>query len=142
MRLLQPLRLGSLPVGPPVVLPREARRWPRRPVATALPLGDLTARVREAAPEELPALLGQLVEAAATALMRLNGGGCGHQAARVATTPEDVNLSAEEAARRLGVSIDYLYKTKNLPFRRRIGRRVVFSSAGLDRWNRQRQERP
>jgi predicted DNA-binding transcriptional regulator AlpA len=52
----------------------------------------------------------------------------------------DQNLSAEDAARRLGVSADWLYKTK-LPFKVKIGRRVLFSATGLEKWNRQRLER-
>ena len=51
----------------------------------------------------------------------------------------DKNLSIDEAARQLGVSRDWLYKTK-LPFKVRIGRRVLFSARGLERWNGRRQE--
>ena len=52
----------------------------------------------------------------------------------------DENLSIDEAARRLGVSKDFLYRTK-LPFKVRIGRRVLFSARGLERWNQARQGR-
>lgn len=51
-------------------------------------------------------------------------------------TEPDRNLSAEEAAQRLGMSRDYLYRhAANLPFTVRIGSRVLFSERGLERWN-------
>jgi excisionase family DNA binding protein len=47
----------------------------------------------------------------------------------------DQLLSIEEAARRLKVSRDYLYSHKTeLPFMRRMGRRVLFSSLGIDQY--------
>jgi excisionase family DNA binding protein len=59
------------------------------------------------------------------------------------TTPgpveADKNLSVDQAARQLGVSRDWLYKNK-LPFKVRIGRRVLFSARGLERWNSNRRE--
>jgi predicted DNA-binding transcriptional regulator AlpA len=49
------------------------------------------------------------------------------------------NLSAKEAAARLGVSTAYLYKNAGrFPFALRTGRRLLFSSRGLERWNRTR----
>jgi excisionase family DNA binding protein len=51
---------------------------------------------------------------------------------------EDRNLSVREAATRLGLSTDYLYRNK-LPFTVRIGTRVLFSERGLERWNAQRK---
>ncbi|MCP3995678.1 MAG: helix-turn-helix domain-containing protein [bacterium] len=52
----------------------------------------------------------------------------------------DENLSAAEAAKRLGVSRSWLYSNAHgLPFTRHIGRRVLFSAQGLDRWSRDRQ---
>ena len=54
----------------------------------------------------------------------------------------DQNLSVKEAARRLGVSSAYLYKNaRQLPFAIRIGRRLLFSAQGLDRWIRNRQHK-
>ena len=99
---------------------------------TVLP--DLAALAREAASEDLPALLGRLAEAEGILRQRL-----------MATVPPDTstapapdeNLGAEEAARRLGVSVDWLYRLK-VPFKVRIGRRVLFSAKGLERWNKQR----
>ncbi len=106
------------------------------PKATQLLL-DL-ARIIGLMPEEtMPAVLAALSAMAGTAAARMLGketaGG------RSAEAVPDENLSIEEAARRLGVSKDYLYRhAKRLPFTRRIGRRVLFSARGLERWNRQR----
>ena len=61
---------------------------------------------------------------------------------RKAQPNRDENLSAEEASRRLGMSKDWLYRNaSSLPFTVRIGRRVLFSARGLERWNHQRQGR-
>jgi predicted DNA-binding transcriptional regulator AlpA len=47
----------------------------------------------------------------------------------------DVNVPVEEAARRLGISRSYIYKNaRSLPFTTRIGRRLVCSARGLERW--------
>jgi excisionase family DNA binding protein len=100
---------------------------------------DLRAIVANAAPEALPALIGLLAEAQAAALARLTTpaptNGNGH-------AESDKNISTKEAARRLGVSEDWLYRQKKLPFRRQIGRRVLFSARDLERWNRSRSGRP
>ncbi len=51
-------------------------------------------------------------------------------------------LDVGEAARRLGVSRDWLYRRANrLPFTVRLGRAVRVSEAGLARYIRQRQGR-
>jgi hypothetical protein len=51
----------------------------------------------------------------------------------------EVNLSAKEAARRLGVSNKWLYQNaEHLPFAARVGGRVVLSARGLAQWHRQR----
>jgi excisionase family DNA binding protein len=49
-------------------------------------------------------------------------------------------LSVEEAAARLGMSADWVYRhARHLPFTRRVGRRALrFDSAGLERWMAQR----
>ena len=51
------------------------------------------------------------------------------------TGPERL-LDVEEAAARLGMSTDWLYRhARQLPFTRRVGRRAVkFDPAGLARW--------
>ncbi len=88
---------------------------------------------------EVADLIGRLVSIEERARLRLR------QAAdpgAVLTAPDD-NLSAADAARRLGMSRDWLYRNaRRLPFAGRIGRRVVFSARGLERWNQQRLVRP
>lgn len=44
-------------------------------------------------------------------------------------------LTVAEAAARLGVSKDYLYRhAKKLPFARRMGRKLLFSSEGINQY--------
>jgi len=51
-------------------------------------------------------------------------------------------LTVEEAARKLRVSTDWLYRRAGkLPFTVRLGRQLRFSEWGLDRYIRQRQGR-
>jgi predicted DNA-binding transcriptional regulator AlpA len=97
-------------------------------------------RLVEATPaQELPQLIGELEAAKAVAWSRLT--------ARAEDTPElrhaeARNLDIGEAAKRLGMSRDWLYRhASELPFALRIGRRVVFDSVALERWNRRRVER-
>jgi len=96
-------------------------------------LADLDRIIAGAAPGELPALVGRLVELEERARLRLRTepGTNGH------ARPERRNLSAEEAARRLGVSKPYLYKhADEFFFTSRMGNRVVFDAEGLEAWNR------
>lgn len=53
---------------------------------------------------------------------------------------EDYRLTAEEAAVMLNVSVDWLYRrTKELPFARKLSRKVVrYSEAGIKRYLTQR----
>jgi len=93
-------------------------------------LRDTLGRVR---PKDLPSLLGVLEEGRAQVLARL-------LLPRDEGTP-DANLNIAEAAQRLGVSVDWLYRNaKKLPSLR-IGRRLLFPAKALDRWNKQRQGR-
>jgi hypothetical protein len=47
----------------------------------------------------------------------------------------DELLPIEEASRRMGVSKDYLYRHgAELPFTRRVGRKLLFSSLGIERY--------
>lgn len=92
---------------------------------------DLPAMVAATAAPDLPRLIGELEAAKAAAWARLAvplPGRCpdgGH----------DENLPTDEAARRLGMSERWLYRNASrLPFTVRIGRRLVFSARGLDRW--------
>jgi excisionase family DNA binding protein len=88
-------------------------------------LQGVLAQARTLEPEELPRLLGELEEVRATALARLS--------APAPAAPPDELLDMPEAAARLSLSAEYLYRnSKRLPFTRRVGRRVLFSSAGID----------
>jgi hypothetical protein len=88
--------------------------------------------VRELQPEELPALLGELEIIRATALMRIT------QPAPVVQADELLDIN--QASQRLGTSVDYLYRhAESLPFTRRIGRKLLFSSRGVESYiNRKR----
>ena len=80
---------------------------------------------------ELPRLLGDLEEIRATALARLT--------AQESVQTSDELIDVPEAARRLGVSEDYLYhQHKRLPFARKMGRKLLFSSKGVDNYIRTR----
>lgn len=82
---------------------------------------------RELPAGDLPRLLGELEEIRCTAMARL-------------TTPAafqrpDELLTVEEAAGRLGLSVDYLYRSHSrFPFTRRMGRSLRFSSLGIDEY--------
>jgi hypothetical protein len=74
-------------------------------------------------PAELPRLLGDLEEVKATALARLS-------APAPAAAAPDTLLTVAEASTALHCSKDYLYKT-SLPFKRKLGRKLLFSRAGI-----------
>ncbi len=58
--------------------------------------------------------------------------------APVASTPDEL-VDVEEAARRLGISTEYLYRHhKKFPFTRREGRKLLFSSAGIAEYLKKR----
>jgi hypothetical protein len=96
----------------------------------------LVHAVAEAPPDELLGILGVLAQAQAMALARLKAPCPGEDESR---RPEG-NISVREAASTLGVSKSYLYKNAEaLPFVLRIGRRVVCSRVGLQKWQRARQ---
>ncbi len=100
-------------------------------------LAALPDAARAISPGELPRLRAALAEADSIALSRLVAPPTA--TGTLVDTPDE-NLSIEEAARRLGVSTDWLYRN-DVPFKVRIGRRVVFSARGLERWNRARAGR-
>ena len=95
--------------------------------------------VTEAVPEDLPGLIGTLAMEQARAMARLTAPAMSRAGA--AEPAEDVNLSVSEAARRLGVSVDWVYRHRDKLPRVRIGRRLLFPRSALDRWNKQRQGR-
>src|SRR5262245_24017759 len=102
---------------------------------------DAPERASNISPAAVPAILGQLAALQALFLARLVAGTTA-QANEGGPANGDRNLSVEEAAHRLGVKPGYLYRhSGRLPFTVRIGRRLLFSADGLERWNRRRQGR-
>ena len=101
---------------------------------------ELCSLVEGTPAPELPQLIGDLEAARAAAWARLTA----PAAAKPPELPgqEARNLDVAEAAKRLGMSRDWLYRhASKLPFAVRIGRRVVFDSVALERWNRRHAER-
>jgi excisionase family DNA binding protein len=95
---------------------------------------QLLKLAREASAEELPGLIGQLEAAKATAYARLT-------TPTVQSAQHDELLGVPEAARRLGVSEDYLYRhASEYPFTRRQGRKLLFSAHGIDRYIKQEKK--
>jgi hypothetical protein len=86
----------------------------------------LLAEAKSLAPDDVPAFLGELERVRVEAWRCISTPG--------PTSTEDVLLDAHQAAERLHVSEQYLYRHKDLPFVRRIGdgRLVRFSSLGID----------
>jgi excisionase family DNA binding protein len=88
----------------------------------------------ELPPDQLPRLLGELEEIRCTAVARLS--------AQVSLNPSGLDqlVRIGEAAKRLNISEDYLYRhSRELPFTKRIGRNLLFSSAGIERYIRQQE---
>jgi excisionase family DNA binding protein len=104
----------------------SARATPIIELETAL----IAARTLPA--EELPKLLGALEEVRCTALARLS-------APTQRRNPDEL-IDVEQAAERLCMSRDYIYRHHNrFPFTRRIGRKLLFSSIGLDEYLHRRK---
>jgi hypothetical protein len=94
---------------------------------------DILRAARELPPENLPDLIGRLEEAKATAWARL-------AAPLPAIQEHDELFEVEDAAKRLGVSKDYLYRHHaQYPFTRRQGRKLLFSALGIDKHIRQQR---
>jgi predicted DNA-binding transcriptional regulator AlpA len=95
-------------------------------------LQPMLEAARTLPPEQLPRLLGDLEEVRATALARLSAPGS-HQ------TESDKLLDVSEAAARLGISKDYLYRNhSDFSFTRRVGRSLRFSASGIENYIQQR----
>ena len=78
-------------------------------------------------PADIPAFLGELEHIRVTALARLS-------ALATSGVPDEL-LDVRATAKRLGVSKDYLYRhQEKFPFTRRIGRKLLFSSSGLEKF--------
>ena len=107
-------------------------------------LGDLIADPRKASvipPEAVPEMRGELARLDSLLLARLLSANDNSDADGAGDG--DRLLNAKEAAAKLGVSQDYLYRySSKLPFTVRLGgRQVRFSEAGIDRYIRQRMGR-
>jgi hypothetical protein len=77
--------------------------------------------------EDLPSLIAVLAEINAIAFARL--------VAPASQTAPDSLLNVEQASARLACSQDFLYRNhKRLPFTRRIGSKLLFSSNGIDKY--------
>jgi excisionase family DNA binding protein len=103
-----------------------SRGWPTPPLRGDSS-HDLLEQAKTLPVADLPHFVGQLETARLIALGRLT--------TVPAPVAPDRLLSIVEACERLKVGKDYLYKnSKTLPFTRRVGRALRFSSAGIDAW--------
>ena len=89
--------------------------------------------------ETIATLRGELTKLDTLLLGRLLSEAKGRTEAGVES---DRLLTAREAAAKLGASQDWLYRhSRNLPFTVRMGRKVLFSEAGIARYIRARMGR-
>lgn len=109
----------------------------------ALPSLDAIATNPACAAELPPDAAHALLSRCVVALAALNGRLLAGTAASNGTPPEaDRRLNVAEAAERLGMSRDYLYRhADTLPFTIRVGRSLGFSAAGIDKYLKQRTGR-
>ncbi len=95
-------------------------------------LQSVLQTARELPVEQLPSLLGELEEVRCTAMARL-------AMPTSVQAQSDELLNIAEAARRLGLSKDYLYRHHSeFSFIRRVGRKLLFSASGIERYIKQR----
>jgi len=95
-------------------------------------LEALLEAVKELPVPDLPAFMGKLEEVRFTAQLRLTS-------PIPIPAPESL-LDVTEAAKRLGMSENYLYRhSDKYAFTRREGRKLLFSSSGIDAYIRQRE---
>ena len=92
----------------------------------------LLAAARECQPDELPLFLGTLRQVEATAMARLMSPSTSE---RNREAQPDHLITVREAAGRLGISADYLYRhSAKFPFTRREGKRLLFSAQGIQQY--------
>lgn len=104
-------------------------RLPRFFVSMRPESKTLLALAKTLPQEELPELCADLEQIRVTAVARLT--------APIAASPPDELLDVAEVARRLHVSSDFVYRAApRWPFTRRQGRKLLFSSTGLDSYLR------
>ena len=107
-----------------------------KPVDLAALVED-PGKVAAVPPGRIPALLSQLSAVQSAMAARLVSADRDD-----AASTEDTLLSVDQAAERLGVSKDWLFRrSKTLPFVVRLGRHLKFSSRGIDRYLRSRTGR-
>ncbi len=103
---------------------------------TARTLAELDDLIADASVAELPGWAAALAARVSRVTARVLEGLTEPEVRPQGDTPPDGNLGVGEASRRLGMTPGWLYRNaRNLPFTRRIGRRLLFSARGLDRWN-------
>src|SRR2546425_6042909 len=96
-------------------------------------------RLDEVPAEKIPALLAELAAAQAQLAARLLQNGVSGSNADVRN---DGLLTANQASKKCGFSVDWLYRhSQSLPFVIRVGRSLRFSEAGLEKWIRSRSGR-
>ena len=101
-------------------------------LSDAFNLDGLLKAAQELPREEVPSFIGGLEGVKAAAYARL--------AAPAPTQEHDELLDVPEAARRLGISQDYLYAHhRDYAFTRRQGRKLLFSALGIDKHIRQQR---
>jgi excisionase family DNA binding protein len=99
-------------------------------------VGD-PAKVAHVPPTRIPALLSQLSAVHSAIAARLMAADRDEP-----TATEDTLLTVSQAAERLGVSKDWLFRrSRTLPFVVRLGRHLRFSNRGIDRYLRSRTGR-
>lgn len=95
------------------------------------------ARVATVPPGRIPALLSQLSALQGAIAARLISADRDES-----VSSEDTLLTVDQAAERLGVSTDWLFRrSRTLPFVVRLGRHLRFSNRGIDRYLRTRTGR-
>ena len=93
-------------------------------------IADLEAEASNAGRDDIPRMLGELERIRAVLQIRLATPPVGRHESR----PEHL-LTIKEAASRLGVSVNHLYRNHHdYPFTRRLGRKLRFSERELDEY--------
>ena len=88
-------------------------------------LEEILEQARSVPVGDLPEFIGKLATANAVAFSRLHS-------PSPAPRQADELLGIDEAARRLGIGVDYLYRNhRKFSFTRREGRRLLFSANGI-----------
>jgi excisionase family DNA binding protein len=102
-------------------------------VNCAVKFDELLIAAKNLRADEVPGFLGELEAVKITAMVCLM--------APAPAPPADELVKIDEAARRLGVSVDYLYNWRKLklPFAKKMGRALRFSTAGMDAWIKQKK---